>query len=194
MRAALRLSELAYTRASISPIFNAYLCAIRALAAEEESDEPAAEREYRKGLTEHPESAPLHAGLGHLFRQQRLLDAARDELDKAVALDPTDPVAIFELGDVFQRQGDQVHASALLSRALEIDPGLLVARWSRGKAYLALGDNQLALSDLEAAAPADSSGELQWQLARLYRNMGRDDLAQKAEERSEQQRQQSKRK
>jgi Tfp pilus assembly protein PilF len=190
----LHLSELAYSRASQSPLFNAYLYAIRAFAAEEESDEPAAEREYRAGLTENPESAPLHAGLGHLFRQQRLLDAARDELTKAVALDPTDPIAAFELGDVFQRQGDQVHASTLLGRALEIDPGLLVARWSRAKAYLVLGDDRQALSDLEAAAPADNTGELQWQLARLYRSMGRDDLAQKAQERSEQQRQQMKRK
>jgi tetratricopeptide (TPR) repeat protein len=194
VRAGLRLSELSYGRASHSPIFNAYLCAIRALAAEEESDEPAAEREYRAGLTENPESAPLHAGLGHLFRQQRRLDAARDELGQAVALDPTDPVATFELGDVLQRQGEQAHASALLSRALEIDPGLLVARWSRAKAFLALGDDRQALSDLEAAAPADNSGELQWQLARLYRSLGRDDLAQKAQERSEQQRQQMKRK
>ncbi len=194
VRAALRLSELAYSRASHSPLFDEYLCAIRALAAEEESDEPAAEREYRAGLAENPESAPLHAGLGHLFRQQRRLEAARDELANAVALDPTDPVAAFELGDVLQRQGDQVRASALLSRALEIDPGLLVARWSRAKAYLALGDDRRALADLEAAAPADNSGELQWQLARLYRNIGRDDLAQKAQERSEQQRQQLKRK
>jgi hypothetical protein len=59
---------------------------------------------------------------------------------------------------------------------------------------LVLGDDRQALSDLEAAAPADNTGELQWQLARLYRSMGRDDLAQKAQERSEQQRQQMKRK
>lgn len=158
VRAALKLSELASSRARISALFNADLYAIRAFAAEEEGDEPAAERECREGLTESPESAPLHAGLGYLFRQQRLLDLARDELAKAVALDLTDPVCAFELGDVFQRQGDQVHATALL----------------------------------ESAAPADNSGELQWQLARLYRNMGRDDLAQKAQERSEQQRQQLK--
>jgi tetratricopeptide (TPR) repeat protein len=192
VRTALLLSEFAYGRASDSPLFSTYLYAIRALAAEEESDEPAAEREYRAGLAENPESAALHAGLGHLLRQQRLLDAARDELAKAVALDPSDPVATFELGDVFQRQGDHVHASVLLSRALEIDPGLLVARWSRAKAYAALGDDREAISDLEASASADSTGELQWQLARLYRNIGRDDLAQKAQERSEQQRQQLK--
>ncbi len=188
VRAALRLSELAYSRASRSPLFSAFLHAIRALAAEEEDDEAAAEREYRAGLAENPESPLLHAGLGHLFRQNLRLEAARGELAEAVALDPTDPVAAFELGDIYQRLGEPAHALSLLSRALEIDPGLRVVRWSRAKAYLALGDDRQALSDLEAAAPVDSSGELQWQLARLYRKIGREDLAKRAQERSQQQR------
>jgi Tfp pilus assembly protein PilF len=187
-RAALRLSELAYSRASRSSLFSSFFRAIRALAAEEEDDEPAAEREYRAGIAENPESALLHAGLGHLFRLRLQLEPARGELTQAAALDPTDSVAAFELGDVYQRLGEPARALPLLSRALEIDPELLVARWSRAKAYLALDDDLQALSDFEAAAPVDHSGELQWQLARLYRKIGREDLAQQAQQRSEQQR------
>jgi len=187
-RAAVRLSELAYDRATRSSLFSAFFHAIRALAAEEQDDEPAAEREYRAGLAENPDSALLHAGLGHLFRQRLQLEPARGELAQAAALDPTDPVAAFELGDVYQRLGDPARALPLLSRALEIDPALLIARWSRAKAYVALGDDLQAVSDFEAAAPVDHSGELQWQLARLYRKIGREDLGQLAQERSEQQR------
>jgi tetratricopeptide (TPR) repeat protein len=187
-RSALRVSEMAYGRAAPSPRFQAYLHAMRALAAEQEDDEAAAMLEYDIGLAQDPESALLHAGLGHLFRRRMDLPSAERELAQAWRLDPSDPLVAFELGDAEQRLGKPEPALELLNQALELDPSLLLARWSRAKTYLALGDNERALADLEAAAPADSSGELQWQLARLYRKLGRADLAAQAEERSEEQR------
>jgi Tfp pilus assembly protein PilF len=187
-RSALHLSEMAYGRAAPFPPFQAYLHAMRALAAEQEDDEAAAMREYNLGLAQDPESALLHAGLGHLYRRRLDLPSAERELAQAWQLDPSDPVVAFELGDAEQRLGKTEPALELLNQALELDPSLLVARWSRAKTYLALGDNERALADLEAAAPSDSSGELQWQLARLYRKLGRADLAEQAEARSEEQR------
>jgi len=187
-RAALRLSQSAYARAALSPTYNAQLRALRALAAEQEHDETAAIREYRVGLAENPDSALLHAGLGHLYRARSDLELARDELSAASRLDPTDPVVAFELGDVYLRLAQPDRALELLNRALELDAGLLLARWSRGKTYLALGDTERALADLEAAAPVDTTGDLQFQLARLYQKLGRPDLAQQAQKRSEEQR------
>jgi tetratricopeptide (TPR) repeat protein len=187
-RAALRLSQSAYARAALSPTYNAQLRALRALAAEQEHDEAAAIREYRVGLGENPDSALLHAGLGHLYRARSDLELARVELSAASRLDPTDPVVAFELGDVYLRLAQPDRALELLNRALELDAGLLLARWSRGKAYLALGDTERALADLEAAAPVDTTGDLQFQLARLYQKLGRPDLAQQAQKRSEEQR------
>ena len=185
---ALRVSESAYRRASTSPRFQAYLHAMKALAAEQEDDEPAAMREYGLGLLQDPQCPLLHAGLGHVYRRRMDLPAAERELEQARQLDPTDPLVVFELGDTEERLGKTQPALELLNQALELDAGLLVARWSRAKAYLTLGDSERALADLEAAAPADSSGELQWQLARLYRKLGRADLAAQAEKRSEEQR------
>jgi Tfp pilus assembly protein PilF len=187
-RAALELSKSAYARAALSPTYNAQLRALRALAAEQEHDEAAAIREYRVGLGENPDSALLHAGLGHLYRARSDLELARVELSAASRLDPTDPVVAFELGDVYLRLAQPDRALELLNRALELDAGLLLARWSRGKAYLALGDTERALADLEAAAPVDTTGDLQFQLARLYQKLGRPDLAQQAQKRSEEQR------
>ena len=187
--AALHLSQDAYRRVSQSPQFSAYLRALKALASEQEGDEAAAIHEYQEGLAQNPGSAILHAGLGHLYRQRMDLQAAEPELERAWKLDPTDAVIAFELGDVYQRLGRSQPALEVLNEALRLDPQFLLARWSRGKAYLAMGDSERALADLEAAAPADTSGDLQFQLARLYRKLGRSDLAALAEKRSEEQRQ-----
>jgi tetratricopeptide (TPR) repeat protein len=187
--AALQLSQDAYGRVSQSAQFSAYLRALKALASEQEGDEAAAIHEYQEGLAQNPGSAILHAGLGHLYRQRMDLQAAEPELERAWKLDPTDAVIAFELGDVYQRLGRPQPALQVLNEALRLDPQFLLARWSRGKAYLAMGDSERALADLEAAAPADTSGGLQFQLARLYRKLGRSDLADLAEKRSEEQRQ-----
>lgn len=184
---ALDLSKEAYRRASESPHFDARLHALRALAAEEEHDDEAAIREYQTGLARHPESAILHAGLGHFYRFRSDLRAARRELEQAWRFDSSDPLVGFELGDVYERLGRSQEALKLLNQALEFDPALTLARWSRAKAYLALGDNEHALQDLLAAAPTDDTGEVQWQLARLYQKLGQSDLARQAEQRSEEQ-------
>jgi tetratricopeptide (TPR) repeat protein len=187
-RVALRVSQDAYRRASQSPQFSAYLHALKGLAAEQENDEAAAIREYQEGLTQNPNSTILHAGLGHLYRQRLDLKAAQTHLERARELDSADPLIAFELGDVYLRLGQTQQALPLLNQALELDPELLLARWSRGKAFLALGDNERALADLEAATPVDNTGDLQFQLARLYQKVGRPDLAAKARKRSEEQR------
>jgi len=186
--AALHLCQDAYQHASQSPRFSAYLHALKALAAEQEGDEPAAIREYQEGLAQNPASAILHAGLGHCYRQRLDLEAAEPELRRAWELDPSDPLIAFELGDVCQRLGQPQEALQSLNQALGLDPEFLLARWSRGKTYLALGDTERALADLEAAAPADNTGDLQFQLARIYLKLGRSDLAAQAQKRSEEQR------
>lgn len=185
---ALQTAVKAYAAAAVSPEFSAELHGLRALAAEQQDDEATAFREYRAGLAQDPSSAILHAGLGHLYREGSQFDVAERELTEARGLDPSDPVVTFELGDVCLRLGDATRALDLLNRAVDLDPALLVARWSRGKAYVALGDDQRAADDLAAAAAVDSTGELQWQLARVYRKLGRPDRAQAAEQRSEEQR------
>ncbi len=187
-RAALDLSKAAYLQAARSPRFDARLCALRALAAEEEHDEAAAIREYRAGLARHADSAILHAGLGHLYRQRQDSESASRELAEAWRANPTDPIVAFELGDTLRHLGQPQRALELLNQALELEPELLLARWSRGKVYLTLGDDERALADLEAAVPVDNTGELQWQLAGLYRKLGHPEQADQAQQRSDAQR------
>jgi tetratricopeptide (TPR) repeat protein len=161
---------------------------IEALAAEERHDDAAAERDYRAGLVLEPKDSALLAGLGSFYRSRGRWQEARIELEKAHAADPDDPYTLFELGDTLLELGQPAAARPLLNRALDLDPALLLARWSRARAAAALGDNGAAVTDYIAAAPVDSSGELQWQLARLYRRMGNDAAAKIAMKRSDDQR------
>jgi hypothetical protein len=190
-RLLLGVSEEAFVHASESPQLDARLYALQAIAAEEENDEAGALDEYRAGLAKYPESALLHAGLGHLFRERNELGAAQGQLDEAWRIDPTDALVGFELGDVELRMGNPAQAVTMLDRALALDPTLLVARWARGRAYLAAGgdgSDERALEDLTAAESCDRSGVLEYQIAQLYTKLGRAAEAQAAERRSQDQR------
>jgi Tfp pilus assembly protein PilF len=181
------ISGAAYKLAEASPTLAARLFALQALAAEEENDEGAAFEEYRAGLAKYPESGLLHAGLGHLYRERNELEPARTELETADGLLPSDPLVAFDLGDVELRMGQPARALEMLNRALDLDSSLLVARWSRGRAYAALGgeeNERRALEDLEATVSCDTSGALEWQLGQLYAKLGRDREARAAQQKS----------
>jgi len=190
-RLLLGISEQAFVRAAASPQLDARLYALQALAAEDENDEGGALAEYQAGLARYPDSALLHAGLGHLDRERNDLASARSQLEQSWRLDDSDPLVGFELGDVELRMGKPDDAIATLNRALGLDPNLLVAKWARGRAYLAAGgegSDQRALEDLTAAESCDPSGALEHQIAQLDSKLGRTAEAQEAERRSEEQR------
>ncbi len=190
-RLLVNVSEEAFRRASVSPQIDARLYALQALADEDENDEGGALAKYQSGLTKYPESALLHAGLGHLYRERNDLDAARGQLAEAWRLDATDALVGFELGDVDLRMGQPAEALSLLNQALSLDPNLLVARWARGRAYLAVGgagSDRRALEDLAAAESCDSSGVLELQIAQVDAKLGRTAEARDHRHRSEEQR------
>jgi len=184
-RKSLELAELSFDQSARSSAFEAQMDALRALAAEQEDDEKQAMAIYQKGLKRRPDSAVLHAGLGELYRHRLELPQARQELEEASRLDPGDPLAAYELGDVYERLAEPKRALPPLNQALKLDPGLLLARWSRAKAYLALGNLHRAEMDFKTAAPADPSGEVEWQLSRIYTRLGQPELAREAAQRAE---------
>ena len=190
-RLLVEISGAVFKLAAASPVFDARLFALQALAAEEENDEGAALNQYRAGLARHPQDGLLHAGLGHLYRERNQLEPARAELEEARRLLPSDPLVAFDIGDVELRMGDPAGAVEMLNRALQLDSSLLVARWSRGRAYFELGggeNDRRALADLESAVSCDSSGVLQFQLSQLYARLGRNEKARQSEQKSLEQR------
>lgn len=190
-RLLLGVSEEALVRAAASPQLDARLYALQALAAEDENDEGGALREYQSGLARYPDSALLHAGLGHLDRERNDLESAHSQLEQAWRLDPTDALVGFELGDVELRMGKPNDAIDMLNRALGLDPNLLVARWARGRAYLEAGgaaSDQRALDDLTAAESCDRTGVLEFEIAQVDARLGRSAEAEEHRRRSEEQR------
>ena len=190
-RLLLDVGEQAFVRAASSPQLDARLYALQALAAEDANDEGGALAEYQSGLGKYPDSALLHAGLGHLDRERNDLEGARSQLEQAWRLDPTDALVGFELGDVELRTGNPADAIEMLDRALALDPNLLVARWARGRAYLQAGgerSDQRALDDLTAAESCDRTGVLEWQIAQVDARLGRTGEAEEHRRRSEEQR------
>jgi len=190
-RLLLGVSEEAFLRAAASPQLDARLYALQALAAEDANDEGGALAEYQSGLAKYPDSALLHAGLGHLDRERNDLEPARSQLEQAWRLDPTDALVGFELGDVKLHMGKPDDAIDMLNRALGLDPNLLVARWARGRAYLQAGgegSDQRALDDLTAAESCDRTGVLELQIAQVDARLGRTAEAAEHRRRSEEQR------
>lgn len=190
-RLLLGVSEEAFVHAAASPQLDARLYALQALAAEDANDEGGALKEYQSGLARYPQSALLHAGLGHLQRERNDLDSARTQLEQSWRLDPTDALVGFELGDVELRMGKPDDAIAMLDHALGIDPNLLVARWARGRAYLQAGgegSDERALEDLTAAESCDRTGVLELQIAQVDSRLGRTAEAEEHRRRSEEQR------
>lgn len=190
-RLLLGVSEQGFVRAAASPQLDARLYALQALAAEEANDEGGALAQYQSGLTKYPDSALLHAGLGHLDRERNDLEPARTQLEQAWRLDPTDALVGFELGDVELRMGEPGPAIDMLDHALGLDPNLLVARWARGRAYLQAGgegSDRRALEDLTAAESYDRTGVLEWQISQVDARLGRTAEAAEHRRRSEEQR------
>ena len=77
----------------------------------------------------------------------------------------------YEYGDTLARMEGPAAGVRYLERAVATKPGLLAARGELGKALQSLGQNQEAISHLEAAAAADPA--LLLPLSRAYRATGR---------------------
>ncbi|MFD5096496.1 tetratricopeptide repeat protein [Amycolatopsis thailandensis] len=76
--------------------------------------------------------------------------AARD-YDRAVALNPADPFAWSDRGNMFHNEGDWERALEDLNRAIELGPGYAYSRRGRGSARAELGDLDGAMEDLDEA-------------------------------------------
>ncbi|WP_241656533.1 tetratricopeptide repeat protein [Sphingomonas oligophenolica] len=103
--------------------------------------------------------------------------AARPALEKAVALAPTEPLALNYLGYAMaERGGDIAAATKLLERAHALKPADLSIVDSLGWAYYLGGDEARALPLIERAARGDPAnaeigehlGDVYWAIGRRY--------------------------
>ena len=142
--------------------------------------------QYQQAEHLQPDEPSIHVELGALYLKKHALEKAKQELDRALALDPTSGMALYQLGRFSIATGQPQSAIAYLKKALQYDPGLINAHASLGEAYLRAGDAALAAVELKEASAIDYYGDIHYLLYRAYQQLGDKTLAEEALARSDQ--------
>ena len=96
-----------------------------AAAAGRDADARAA---YGQAIQASPDSAFLYHELGMLEQQAGMADAALEHLTRAAGLDPSDNLALIQIGELLERRGDFVGAEAAYRKAVALEPSAEIGR------------------------------------------------------------------
>ncbi len=143
-----------------------------------EGDAADAIAQYEKALAKDPSIPGIHYELGEAILQNSTssdsLDRAEHEFKAALAENPKNAGAEAKLGRIDMSRGDVVQAQQDYQRALALQPDQIDALKGMGEIYARRGEAGKALECLlraSRAAPFDES--IDYQLASLYRKLGR---------------------
>jgi len=75
----------------------------------------------RASVRANPEFAPARAELGRLLLKRGEAEAAVEELEKAVALDPASSPALYTLAQAYQKKGDRLRAQEMALRVSRLN-------------------------------------------------------------------------
>lgn len=141
-------------------------------------DKDKAEQLLKKVLQLNPNFAAAHKDLAVLYLDSRLFDYAKEEFEKAVALDPENPYITYEYGNYFQMTGDSEKADELYNKVLEsiAMPANILLNIALNK--LRRGKTDEAQSVLECALREDSQDiDILLNLGKIYFMKGNYDAA-----------------
>jgi tetratricopeptide (TPR) repeat protein len=154
-------------------------------------DWDAAISHYKAAAQLKPTSAAAYLGLATLSWENGSFDQAKVSLDKVLELDPENAQANLELGDIDVRSHRFDEALHFLQKSLARDAHhSLLVHADLGRSYAELGQVDRAIAELTQASSMDRSGEIHYQLYKLYQKQGQAKLAQEALAESERLRQQ----
>lgn len=142
--------------------------------------------EYQIAIRLHPGSAAAYLGLATTYWKTGEMDNVMAPLRRALELSPRDPEGNGIMADLLVRQGDLVEATRCAKVALEGNPGLFHVRAVLAKVYLAQKRADLAVLELEKAAPFDTTGSYYFMLYRALKQLGREQDARAALEKYKQ--------
>jgi tetratricopeptide (TPR) repeat protein len=134
--------------------------------------------EYRKVIADEPDMPTVHYRLGKaiLLRapdSPEARDEALKELQHAVALDPRDSAAEYEIGEIYRRQGQLKPARDHFSRAVTLDPTVEDAQIALARTLLRLQEPKDSVAHLEAAIQLNPANEVShFLLAGAYKSLG----------------------
>jgi predicted Zn-dependent protease len=139
-----------------------------AFAQQLSGNRAAAQLNYERALQLRSDYAPLHRDLGQFFSQTKDFTAARAAFDRAIALEPTEPLTFLYLGEMLENAGDLRGAAGAYLNAQNLAPlwdrpphrlGLVYGKLDRlgdGYYYLARAnllqdEDEKAIADFERA-------------------------------------------
>ncbi len=143
-------------------------------------------RHYQTAAELNPSSPAPYLGLATVHWQMGDFEQAATDLQKVLRADPENAQANFELGDIDVRLHHFDQAIPYLRKALAQDPDLLMAHADLGKSLANSGAVGEAIAELTKAERVDQSGDIHYELFRLYSKQGKTDMAQEALVTSEQ--------
>jgi len=115
---------------------------------------------FRQGEQVQPDLDEPHFHLGSLYEVKLNDDAdAEAEYRSAIALNPFNLVAHFNLGNVLIRRRDYNQAIAQYAAALSVDPDNLAALFNLAQAYASIGDRDDAIEQANAALKIDPTSQ-----------------------------------
>jgi Tfp pilus assembly protein PilF len=135
-------------------------------------------QQYQEALAKDPSLLGVHYELGEAILQESVskdsLDRATAELRLALKEDPRNAGAEAKLGFIEGIRGDSNLAEAHYTRALSLKPDEFNALVGLGNLLRARGENERAAELLSQASRIDAMDDsLHYQLAKIYREMGR---------------------
>ena len=147
-------------------------------ALDELKDHRGAIEQFRAAVQANSKEPDVHFGLGYLLWTQRQYPEAVGEFQAELANNPNHSQALTYMADAEMQMSHPETAEPLLEKAEQMDPALFMAHLDLGILLTDAGRQEDALRELNAAAklkPEDVN--VHWRLGRLYRAMGKTDLA-----------------
>lgn len=144
----------------------------------------AAVREYRDVLAQDQNRPGIHLRIGRTLLARAAATAeegpaaafraeAVKELERELALDPTNATAAYELGEIHRRAGELDLAQRLFEAAVAHYPDFEQARLGLGRVLLAAGKAEPAVAHLRKAIALDPESDVAYyQLSRAYQALG----------------------
>jgi tetratricopeptide (TPR) repeat protein len=154
---------------------------LHGIAALQSNNVQKAETSLSKYLDARPNDSAGCLAFGMaLAAQPAKLSAARTQMEKCLAANPTNFEAAYQLGLSYKVEGDATKAIVYLERTVAISPNYAAALRDLGAAYLEAGEEKKARPVLEKSVAINpNDADAHFQLSRLYNLIGERELGKK---------------
>ena len=124
------------------------------------SDVAHALEQFEQERSINPAYPAVYDRLGDVYTRMGQYQRAQESLTRAISLDVSSTGPFVQMGKVFLRRGDAESAAMYLQHAVKMDPGNYISHTLLGQAYRAMGKEEDAKRELDAASQIHASSQL----------------------------------